>query len=84
MLSEVNLSTPRPKGRGFQRFIPSTLLRAGSEPRFHPTLKGGASRGRTGEPAEGPWLNDDMFFREDRNHRDASLPDIFTGLYEVG
>ena len=36
---------PRPKGRGFLRF---TLSRASI-----PTLKGGASRGRTGELATG-------------------------------
>ena len=44
-VSKVNLSTPRPKGRGILMFI---LSRASI-----PTLKGGASRGRTGERQRG-------------------------------
>jgi hypothetical protein len=41
---KVNLSTPRPKGRG--------LLEVHPELRLLPHLKGGASRSRTGEPEE--------------------------------
>jgi len=46
---EVNLSTSSGllEPEGFLRFIPSTSLRGGSEPRLHPALKGGASPGRT-------------------------------------
>ena len=53
----MNLSTPRPKGGGlpFDKLrAPSTAegLEVHPEPRFLSTLKGEASRGRTGEDAE--------------------------------